>query len=89
MVEELDGCGHNVTVRNGKEGGLRVHLNVPYEFAITLPRYDVVDPFFPLTLNVCDTPPLGVLKNVFTRARSWLLAKDSSSSPLSLRVSRP
>ena len=30
--------GHNVVVRNGKEGGLRVHRNVPYEFSITLPR---------------------------------------------------
>ena len=38
MAEELDGCGHNVVVRNGKEGGLRVHRNVPYEFAIMLPR---------------------------------------------------
>ena len=38
MVEELNGCGHNVVVRNGKEGGLGVHRNVPYEFAITLPR---------------------------------------------------
>ena len=36
MAEELDGCGHNVVVRNGKEGRLRVHRNVPYEFAITL-----------------------------------------------------
>ena len=25
-------------VQNGKEGGLRVHRNVPYEFAITLAR---------------------------------------------------
>ena len=32
MDEELNGCGHNVVVRNGKEGGLRVHRNVPYEF---------------------------------------------------------
>ena len=47
MAEELNGCGHNVVVRNGKKGGLRVHRNVPYKFAITLPRYDVVDPFFP------------------------------------------
>ena len=38
MTEKLDGCGHNVLVRNRKEGGLRVHPNVPYEFAITLPR---------------------------------------------------
>ena len=47
MAEELDGCGHNVVVRNRKEGRLRVHRNVPYEFAISLPRYEVVDPFFP------------------------------------------
>ena len=46
MAEELDGCGHNVVVRNGKEGGLGVHRNVPYEFAITLPRSDIVDAFF-------------------------------------------
>ena len=38
MAEELNGCGHNVVVQNGNEGGLRVHRNVPYEFAITLPR---------------------------------------------------
>ena len=38
MSEELDGCGHNAVVQNGKEGGLGVPRNVPYEFAITLPR---------------------------------------------------
>ena len=38
MAEELDGCRHNVVVRNGEEGGLRGHRNVPYEFSITLPR---------------------------------------------------
>ena len=38
LAEELDGCRHNVVVRNGEEGGLRMHRNVPYEFAITLPR---------------------------------------------------
>ena len=80
--EELDGCGHNVVVRNGKEGWLRVHRNVMYEFARCLV-------IFPRPLIVCDTPPLGVLKNVLTKARSWLLAKDSSSFPLSLRVSQP
>ena len=83
MAEELDGCGYNVVVGGG------VHRNVPYEFAITFSRYDVVDTFFARPLKVCDTPSLGVLKNVFTIARSWLLAKGSSSSPLSLRVSRP
>ena len=31
MAEELDGCGHNVEVRNRKEGGLGVHRNIPYE----------------------------------------------------------
>ena len=46
MADELDGCGHNVVVRNGKEGGLGVHRNVPYEFAITLSRQDVVDTYF-------------------------------------------
>ena len=66
-----------------------MHRNVPYELANTLPRLDVVGTFLPRPLKVCDTPPLGVLKNAFTRARSWLLAKDSSNSPLSLRVSRP
>ena len=34
MPDELDGCGHNIVVRNGKEGGLEMYLNVPYEFAI-------------------------------------------------------
>ena len=33
-------------VRNGKEGGLGVYRNVPYEFAITLSGSDVVDTFF-------------------------------------------
>ena len=28
MAEELDGCGHNVVVRNRKEGGLGVHSNL-------------------------------------------------------------
>ena len=36
MAEELDGCGHNVVVRNRKEGGLGVHRDIPYEFAVTL-----------------------------------------------------
>ena len=34
MAEELDECRHNVVVRNGKEGGLRVHRNVPYELRL-------------------------------------------------------
>ena len=38
IVEELDGWRHSVVVGNGKEGGLKVHRNVPYEFAIMLPR---------------------------------------------------
>ena len=46
MSEELDGCGHNVVVRNRKEGGLGVHRNIPYKFAITLSRQNVVDAFF-------------------------------------------
>ena len=46
MAEELDGCGHNVVVRNREERGLGVHRNIPYEFAITLSRYNVVDAFF-------------------------------------------
>ena len=46
MAEELDWCGQNVVVRNGKEGGLRVYHNVPYGFAITLPRKDIVNTFF-------------------------------------------
>ena len=38
MVDAFDGYGHNFVVRNGKEGGLVVQRNVPYEFAITLSR---------------------------------------------------
>ena len=38
MAEELGGCDHNAVVRNGKEGGLRLHRNVLYEFVITMPR---------------------------------------------------
>ena len=38
MTEEFDGCGPNVMAQNGKEGGLEVHRNIPYEFAITLSR---------------------------------------------------
>ena len=43
--------------------------------------------FLPRPLKVCDTPVLGVLKNVFTIARSWLLAKDSST--VIMRASAP
>ena len=35
VADELDGDGHIIVVRVGK-GGLGVHRNVPYEFAITL-----------------------------------------------------
>ena len=38
LAENLDGCGYNVVVRNGKQGGLEVHRNVSYECAITLFR---------------------------------------------------
>ena len=38
MADDLEGGGHNVVVRNGKEGGPVVHRDVPYEFAITLSR---------------------------------------------------
>ena len=89
MTDELDRCGLNVVVRNGKEEGLRVHRNVTYEFAITLSRQNVIDTFLPRPLKVCDTPLLDVLKNVFTRDRSQLLAKGSCSSPLSLWLFRP
>ena len=87
MTEELDGC--DVVVRTRKEGGLRVHRNVPYKFAIALPREDVINTCLPRPLKVSELPPLGVLKKVLIRARSWLLSKNSSSSSLSLRVSRP
>ena len=30
MANELDGGGHNVIVRNRKEGGPGVHRNVPH-----------------------------------------------------------
>ena len=33
MANELDAGGHNVIVRNRKEGGPGVHRNVPREFA--------------------------------------------------------
>ena len=32
--------------RNGKEGGLGMHRNIPYEFAITMSYLYVVDTFF-------------------------------------------
>ena len=51
MAEELDGCGPNVEVRNGKEDGLGVHRDVQYEFSITLSRQDVVDTFFALPVE--------------------------------------
>ena len=35
VAGELDGSGHNVEIRNGKERGLGAHRNVPYELAIT------------------------------------------------------
>ena len=69
MADELDGCGHKGCGPK-REGGLGVYSSVPYEFAITLSCYNVVDTFFPCALKVCDTPFLGVLKNVFTSAGS-------------------
>ena len=44
--------------------------------------------FFALLLKIGDIQPLGVLINVFPSSRSCFLAKDGSSSPLSLRASR-
>ena len=48
-------------IRNGKEGGLGVHRNVPYEFVITLSRWVQAMHFLPRSLKLCDRPPLGVL----------------------------
>ena len=62
MAEELDGCGHNVVVRIGKEGGLRVPRNVPYEFAITLSRKGVADTFFASSVESLWFAALGRAK---------------------------
>ena len=43
-----------------------IHRNIPYEFAIPLPRWDVAIRFLPSPLKVFDTPPLGGRKNMFT-----------------------
>ena len=48
-----------------------MYRSVPYEFASTLPHYDVVVRCLPRPWKICDTPPLGVLKKVFTSTRSW------------------
>ena len=37
-IDEFDGGGQDVVVQKGKQGGLEVHRNVPYEFAIMLSR---------------------------------------------------
>ena len=38
MADALDGGGHNIVVRNGKEGGLGVHRNGQFNFASALSR---------------------------------------------------
>ena len=66
----LTGPDNNVVVRNGKEGMLRIHRSVLYKFSITSPRQDVFDTLFASPSKVCNTPPLGVSKNVLTSVRA-------------------
>ena len=62
MADDLDGRGYNVVVRNGKERGRGVYRNVPYEFAITLPRQDVVDTLISLRVGILLYAPRGYAK---------------------------
>ena len=62
MTDDLDGCGHIVVVRNGKEGGLGVHRYVPYEFAITLSCQNVADTFFAPPVESMSYAALGCAK---------------------------
>ena len=55
-----------------------VHRNVPYEYAITYFRYDVVDTFFASLVESMRYAANGCAKNVFTHGRPQLVAKDSS-----------
>ena len=83
--------GHyGVVVRGEEERRLRVHNNVPHEFSGALSNDDVVYAL-PIACPVegMRDAIFGVLKNVFTRARSWLKVKANRSSPLSFRMSRP
>ena len=57
MAEELNGCGHNVVVRNGKKGGLRVHRNVPCEVPVES-KLKNMTPFINNFFNFPITPPL-------------------------------
>ena len=64
--------GHyGVVVRDGEERRLRVHNIVPYEVSVAQSRVDVFYAF-PIACPVegMRDVVLGVLKNVFTRARS-------------------
>ena len=58
-----------MVVRNGKAGGLGVHRNDPYEFVILCVVGMLSISFLPRPLKICYTPPLSVLKTMFTRAR--------------------
>ena len=88
MAKKLDRSGHDVVIGHRVERRLVVHRYIPNELAISLPSQDVIDTFF-ASSKVCDTPSFGERKNVFTRERSWLVAKDNKRSPLSFISSRP
>ena len=91
MAQKLDGGGHDVVVRNGKEERLGAHRSVSYEFNVTQPCEYVEElyTFFYLVRSKYKCTTSSVPKDLFTCARSRLTAKDSSSSPFSLRASRP
>ena len=81
---------HEIVVRDEEKRRLRVHNNVRQYVSVSLSREGVVYAF-PTTYPVegMQDAAFGVLKNVFTRARSWLEAKDNRRSPYEFCVSRP
>ena len=89
-IDRVHAGRDDVVVRDRFKQGLGVHDDCSHELSVSLPRENVVNAFFASPVEgICDIRLLGVLKNVFTSARPWLVAKASSRSPLSLSMSRP
>ena len=85
MAEELDGCGHNVVVRNRKEGGLGVHYNL----VLTSHPSRSSNSVFPITAIVRTLCAATVISRPRARARfplSRCRRRRRSALPRRLRL---